>query len=342
VDASDGMSSGAGDGNGGSAGGMDGGTSGADAGSDSASGGTSGGMDGGGIEQEVASQPECWLRAAALAPEVAGSLPARGERVAVAGCGTSWFIAQSYAAAREAAGYGETDAFAASEFPAGRRYDRILALSRSGTTTEILDLLARVGRAVPTVAVTADASSPIAAAADAVIELDFADERSVVQTRFATSELALLRARLGQDLTPVAEAARRVLAEPLPAQLIEARQFTFLGTGWTCGLASEAALKLREAAGLWTEAYPAMEYRHGPVAVTGPGSVVWLFGPAPDGLAGEITAAGGLVWQSDEDPMAELVRVHRLAVVAARARGLDPDRPRNLSRSVILDTARQG
>jgi len=324
-----------------------GGISGADGGSGSSASGAdggeiSGGMNGGGIEPEVASQPECWLRAAALAPEVAGSLPARGERVAVAGCGTSWFIAQSYAAAREAAGHGETDAFAASEFPAGRRYDRILALSRSGTTTEILDLLARAGRTAPTVAITADPGSPVAAAADAVVALDFADERSVVQTRFATSELALLRAHLGEDLAPVARAACRVLAAPLPAQMIEARQFTFLGTGWTCGLASEAALKLREAAGLWTEAYPAMEYRHGPIAVTGPGSVVWLFGPPPDGLAREIAATGGLVWQSEEEPMAELVRVHRLAAVAARARGLDPDRPRNLSRSVILDTARPG
>jgi fructoselysine-6-P-deglycase FrlB-like protein len=296
----------------------------------------------GSIEAEVASQPECWLRAAGLAGEIAEILPARGERVAVAGCGTSWFIAQSYAAAREAAGHGETDAFAASEFPAGRRYDRIVALSRSGTTTEILDLLARVGRTAPTVAITADASSPVAAACDAVVTLDFADERSVVQTRFATSELALLRAHLGEDLAPVAAAARRVLAAPLPAQMIEARQFTFLGTGWTCGLASEAALKLREAAGLWTEAYPAMEYRHGPIAVTRPGSVVWLFGPVPDGLAREIAVAGGLVWQSQEDPLAELVRVHRLAAVAARARGLDPDRPRNLSRSVILDTVRPG
>jgi fructoselysine-6-P-deglycase FrlB-like protein len=305
-------------------------------------GGASGSADARSIEPEVASQPECWLRAAGLAAEVAGILPARGERVAVAGCGTSWFIAQSYAAAREAAGHGETDAFAASEFPVGRRYDRILVLSRSGTTTEILDLLARASRTIPTVAITADVRSPVAAAADGVVTLDFADERSVVQTRFATSELALLRANLGQDLAPVAGAARRVLAAPLPAQLTQARQFTFLGTGWTCGLASEAALKLREAAGLWTEAYPAMEYRHGPVAVTEPGSVVWLFGPAPDGLAREIAAAGGLAWQSREDPMAELVWVHRLAAVAARARGLDPDRPRNLSRSVILDTARPG
>ena len=292
-----------------------------------------------GIDAEIASQPGCWLRAAGLAADLAGVLPVRGERVAVAGCGTSWYIGQAYAAAREASGQGETDAFAASEFPAGRRYDRVVILSRSGTTTEIIDLLDRVGSAIPTVAVTAAPGSPVADAAQQVIALDFADEQSVVQTRFATTELALLRAHLGQDIAPVAAAGQRVLAGPLPGGLTTGRQFTFLGTGWTCGLASEAALKLREAAGMWTESYPAMEYRHGPVAVTGPGSVVWLFGSAPGGLAGEISAAGGLAWQTGEDPMAELVRVHRLAVAAARARGLDPGQPRNLTRSVILGQA---
>lgn len=290
-------------------------------------------------ESEIASQPECWRRAVALLPEVAGLLPVTGERVAVVGCGTSWFIAQSYAAAREAAGQGETDAFAASEMPAGRRYDRLVALSRSGTTTEILRLLAAIGGAQPTVAITADADTPIAVAAGTVIALEFADEESVVQTRFATTELALLLAHLGTDIEPVARSAERVLAEPLPALLTGGRQYTFLGTGWTCGLASEAALKLREAAGMWSEAYPAMEFRHGPIAVTGPGSVVWMLGQAPDGLAGQVEAAGGLMWQTSEHPLAELVRAHRVAVAVARAAGLDPDRPRNLTRSVILDGA---
>jgi len=290
----------------------------------------------GSIDAEVASQPACWLRAAGLAASLTGVLPAPGERVAVTGCGTSWFIAQSYAALREAAGQGETDAFAASEMPVRRRYDRVMVLSRSGTTTEILQLLDRLPGAVPTVAITADPRTPVAAAAGAVIALDFADERSVVQTRFATTELALLRAHLGHDLAEVARDGEAALAAPLPGALTAARQFTFLGTGWTCGLANEAALKLREAAGLWTESYPAMEYRHGPIAVTGPGSVVWLLGPAPDGLAAEVAAAGGVALQSSGDPMAELVLVQRLAAALARARGLDPDRPRNLNRSVIL------
>ena len=290
----------------------------------------------GSTEAEIASQPACWLRAAGLAQAVAGVLPAHGERVAVVGCGTSWFIGQSYAALREASGHGETDAFAASEMPEGRRYDRVVALSRSGTTTEILQLLAQLDGTMPILAITASAQTPVAAAADAVIALDFADELSVVQTRFATTELALLRASLGQDMTPVARTAEEILASPLPEVLTTARQFTFLGTGWTVGLASEAALKLREAAGMWTESYPAMEYRHGPAAVTGPGSVVWLLGPPPDGLDAEVRAAGGIPWHSDEDPLAELVRVQLLAATVARARGLDPDRPRNLARSVIL------
>jgi fructoselysine-6-P-deglycase FrlB-like protein len=289
-------------------------------------------------ELEVTSQPACWRRAEELAAQVAGLLPASGERVAVAGCGTSWFMAQAYAAAREAAGHGETDAFAASEMPLGRRYDRLVVLSRSGTTTELVRLLTRLRGKISTLAITAHADTPVATTADAVIHLSFADEKSVVQTRFATTELALLRTHLGHDIWPVAAAAERVLNEPIPAAMMTAHQFTFLGTGWTCGIANEAALKLREAAGMWTEAYPAMEYRHGPAAVTGPGSVVWLFGPVPPGLADEIAAVGGVAWQGREDPLAELVRAQLLATTVARARGLEPDRPRNLARSVILTT----
>src|SRR5262245_40419037 len=90
------------------------------------------------VDEEIASQPRCWQRAAELAAVSAMVLPRRGHRVAAAGCGTSWFIAQAYAVLREEAGHGETDAYAASQFPSGRHYDRIVAITRSGTTTEVL------------------------------------------------------------------------------------------------------------------------------------------------------------------------------------------------------------
>ena len=287
------------------------------------------------VTAEIASQPECWERAASLAPGAQG-LPKPGERVAVVGCGTSWFIAASYAALRESAGQGETDAFAASEFPDGRAYDRVVAITRSGTTTEVLALLAGLRGRIPTTAITGDPETPVLAAADNVIVLEFADEKSVVQTRFATTALALLRAHLGEDLTPAIADAHTALAEPLTPELLGAEQFTFLGTGWTIGLATEAGLKLREAACAWTESYPAMEYRHGPISITGPNRVAWAFGDLPEGLEAQIAETGGLLAHSALDPMADLVRVQRLAVAIAEARGLDPDQPRHLTRSVIL------
>ncbi|GAA3444085.1 SIS domain-containing protein [Planomonospora venezuelensis] len=284
---------------------------------------------------EIASQPDCWRRAAGAVPS--GALPRPGERVAVVGCGTSWFVAQAYAALRERAGHGETDAFAASEAPVGRPYDRILALTRSGTTTEVLELL-RSTR-TRTTAITADPDTPVTTLADEVVVLDFADEKSVVQTRFATTQLALLRAHLGEDLTGAVADAERALAEPLSPDLLAAEQFTFLGRGWSYGLALEAGLKMREACRAWTEAYPAMEYRHGPISIAGPGRITWMLGEAPSGLRGEVEATGGAFLESGLDPMAELVKVQRLAVARALARGLDPDEPLHLSRSVILSSS---
>lgn len=215
-----------------------------------------------------------------------------GERVAVVGCGTSYFMAQAYAALREGTGGGETDAFAASEFPHGRAYDRILALTRSGTTTEVLDLLERTRGRTRTTAITADPDTPVITVADDVVVLDYADERSVVQTRFATTALTLLRAHLGRHPETAVADARTALADDLPEGLVASSQFTFLGRGWTVGLANEAALKMREASLSWTEAYPAMEYRHGPISVTTTGTATWMFGEAPEGLAEQVRATG--------------------------------------------------
>ncbi|MFF8538103.1 SIS domain-containing protein [Streptomyces sp. SAS_267] len=288
------------------------------------------------VEDELSSQPECWIRAADEAATHEAALPAAGERVAIVGCGTSFFMAQAAAVLREESGQGETDAFAASEFPAGRSYDRVVALTRSGTTTEVLDLLGRLRGHTRTTAVTADPHTPVMTSADDVVVLDFADERSVVQTRFATTALTLLRAHLGLHGETVVADARTALGAPLPEGLVDCSQFTFLGRGWTVGLANEAGLKMREASLAWTEAYPAMEYRHGPISITTHGTATWMLGEAPDGLAEQVRGTGGLWVDGGLDPLAELVRAQRLAVAVAAARGLDPDRPRHLTRSVVL------
>ena len=287
-------------------------------------------------ETELRSQPETWRRALEALPAEQDKLPRPGERVLVIGCGTSWFMAMAYAALREAAGQGVTDAVTATEVSAARSYDRIVALSRSGTTTEIIDVLSATD--TPSVLITAVGQGPAAQHASAEVVLDFADETSVVQTRFATTTLVLLRASLGEDLSAAIADAEAVLSAEPEAALIAADQVTFLGTGWAKGLADEAALKLREATQSWAEAYYAMEYRHGPIAIAEPGRVVSVFGPAPEGLSAQVEATGATWHAPGLDPLAQLVGAHLWAVRRAEMLGLDPDSPRHLSRAVHLQS----
>ena len=288
------------------------------------------------LADEIASQPECWAKAIEMAASAGPALPARGERVAVIGCGSSLNVARCYAALREAAGHGETDAFPASEVPVTRRYDRMVYVSRTGTTTEVLDALRQAPERARTTAVVADPGSPLVREAGRVVLLDFADERSVVSSRFITSSIVLLRAHLGADVRALPEAAARELARPLPPGLAERTEFTFLGRGWAAAVADEAALKLREASHTWAESYPALEYRHGPISVSDENTAVWALGDVPPGLLEDARRTGALVIASDADPLAELIGAQRLAAVLAERKGIDPDQPRALSRSVIL------
>jgi fructoselysine-6-P-deglycase FrlB-like protein len=290
------------------------------------------------MEAELRSQPETWATAAGLREEQS-LLPAAGERIAVVGCGTSWFMAQSYAVLRESAGHGVTDAFAASEAFVDRDYDAVVAITRSGTTTEVLELLDGLrssGNRARTVGIVGDPDTPLVSLVDVAIRLPFADEQSVVQTRFATTALALVRASLGHDLSPAIDQAAAAIEEDLDDELVTADQYSFLGAGWTVGLAHEAALKMREASQSWTESYPAKEYRHGPNAIAAPGRVTWMLGEAPAGLSGDLAVTGAHFEDRPIDGMADLVRAQRVALARARRAGLDPDSPRNLTRSVIL------
>ena len=292
-------------------------------------------MTGSHVLAEIASQPECWAKAMTTARDVEGLLPPSGARVALIGCGTSLHIATAAAAAREAAGHGETDAFPASEMPV-RRYDLVIALSRSGTTTEILQALGRLPDSVPTLGITADGSTPIADAADELVVLDYADEQSVVQTRFATSALTLLRTHVGHDLAPVIEETGAVLDQPVDPSLVDHPHYVFLARGWALGVAAEAALKVREAASAWSEVYPSLEYRHGPLSAAGDSSVIWMFGEPDASLVRDVSVTGAHVETSHRDPQVDLVRAQRVAVATASQRGLDPDHPRHLTRSVVL------
>lgn len=289
------------------------------------------------LAAEVATQPDDWVRAAAVAAEYRELLPAAGERVAVIGCGTSLFMARAVSAVREAAGQGLTDAWPASEVRA-REYDRYLVICRSGTTTEVIDALRALPAGAPRAVICSSPGTPVLDSADPIL-IDWADERSVVQTRFATTALAVLRWHLGEDLNPAIAQARAVLGEDPAISLAGVRgaaQISFVGMGFAAALADEAALKLRESCQSWAESYQAAEYRHGPISIAAPGRAVWGLGALPAGLGDEIARTGANFEHRAIDPMAELVRVHRLCLLRSAELGLDPDHPRGLSRSVVL------
>lgn len=284
------------------------------------------------VDEEISSQPDCWEQAVAMIDEVSDLMPRPGERVAYVGCGTAWNIAEALAWLREDAGQGRSDGFVASEFPFRREYDRVVVLSRSGDTLDVVALLHELDGRFPTLAFVGVEGSTIGELCDEQICLPFADEAGYAQTRFATSVLAMHRAWLGEDMAPVIAQAREALQERLREEHVDAEQVTFLGTGWTFWLAREAALKFRESSASWAEAYPMLEYRRGPITVAEPGRMVWVFGEAPTGLGELILDTGATLVESARDPQAELVVTQRLALGRAMKLGLNPDRPRYLSK----------
>jgi len=155
---------------------------------------------GGQTWDEIATQPQSWERAQAQADGELSGYPADGERVLIMGCGTSYYAAIAWAWIREQAGHGVTDAVIASEFTSPtRQYDRVIAISRSGTSVDLVEALERLDSAVPLTAVLGDLDTPIGVRATDIIDLSYADETSVVQTRFPTTLLALVRARHGES-----------------------------------------------------------------------------------------------------------------------------------------------
>jgi fructoselysine-6-P-deglycase FrlB-like protein len=289
-------------------------------------------------EREIRSQPEVWQRVLDSAGSLTALLPGPGKRVLAVGCGSSYYVLDSYARRRQQLGLGTTRAAIATELEDFDDYDAAVVLSRSGTTSDLLTVARELSARMPTVGVTGTPGSPITEVVHNTVLLDFADERSVVQTRYATSALTLLRASLKDaavEQLPAAAAA--ALAEPLPFNPENYDHLVFLGRGWGRGLAEEAALKCREAARLWTESYATLEYRHGPIACAGPRSLVWALTPPPADVIAAVEATGATLRIATGDPQAELVRVHRTAVAYARLRGLECDTPEHLSRSVVVE-----
>jgi glucosamine 6-phosphate synthetase-like amidotransferase/phosphosugar isomerase protein len=64
--------------------------------------------------------------------------------------------------------------------------------------------------------------------------------------------------------------------------------------------------------------------------------VVWPLEPLDTDLERDVAETGATIVRNGLHPLAELVAIQRLAIALAERKGLDPDHPRHLSRSVVL------
>jgi glucosamine--fructose-6-phosphate aminotransferase (isomerizing) len=247
-----------------------------------------------------------------------------------------------------------------------------VGVSQSGKTPEITDTLERVRAAGATaVAVTNDAGSPLAAIADATIDLGAGPEEAVPATKTVTAQLAafaILADALGEapwpdaawDAVPRAQAevlADDAAAEAAGAAIARSSSHVQLGRGFLFAVALEGALKVAETTGLASQGFSVADFLHGPVAIARPGtSAVAYAEPGPvaqdvreaaararEGGA-ELIAVGEEAGPADLRvampagvpealaPLVHVVRAQQLALHATLALGRDPDRPQGLTK----------
>jgi glutamine---fructose-6-phosphate transaminase (isomerizing) len=245
----------------------------------------------------------------------------------------------------------------------------VIGISQSGASPDVVSVVAEGARqGAMTVAVTNDATSPLAAAAGHVLDLGAGEERSVAATKTYTASLAAIAALAAEgDPALAGEVAR--LPEAIEMQLaltgdaaaaVDAatgwQRLTVVGRGAHYATAFEAALKVRELAGIVAEAYSPADLLHGPIATTGPGQPLLAIvphGPTEAsmrelvGTARERGADVAVIGHDATlgDPFLELVDVPEwlgpivaivpaqlLAVGLAERRAVDVDAPFGLSK----------
>ena len=244
-----------------------------------------------------------------------------------------------------------------------------VAFSQSGQSPDLVGPLQWMGaQGARTLAFVNDAASPLARAAQQAVALHAGPELSVAATKSFICQMAA-GASLVAAWQPDADFSRALAALPADLQnawaqdwsagvaaLRDAERLFVIGRGTGLAVAMEAALKFKEVCGLHAEAYSGAEVQHGPMALVQPGFPMLVLaprGPAQAGLlelASQMRERGARVLlaappgtpgaelplrptgHAELDPLSAVQSFYSLVEALARARGLDPDRPRHLNK----------
>ena len=161
----------------------------------------------------------------------------------------------------------------------------VIGVSQSGASPDVVSVV-ELGRhqGAITVAITNDPSSPLAAAAEHVVDLSAGAERAVAATKTYTAELValamLVTALDGSAEAPAATGALDAIpdrigdalaAEPevrrIVADQVAVDRCIVLGRGYQYATAREWALKLKELAYVLADPYSSADFLHGPLAL---------------------------------------------------------------------------
>lgn len=246
----------------------------------------------------------------------------------------------------------------------------VIGISQSGRSVDVTEVLAEARKqGALTMAITNDPNSPMAGCSHHVLPLAAGPELSVAATKTFTSSLAMLAAlvagwgraaALTRALPRLPDAAASALECEAAIRSLAKRRarrdpWVVTTRGYMLGVGDEAALKLKETAYAAAESVSAAALLHGPIAALDRKSTVLLLLPPGKSRAGLVDlrdrlrerSVTTLTFTFDGDPgdvavhtglpepLAPIVAspaVHLFAYHLSVARGLNPDRPRGLSK----------
>ncbi len=249
---------------------------------------------------EIESQPSVWqqclqdLQAKDLQRLAAGHPPGGDLEWVFIGCGTSFYLAQAASASFTSLLHTATRAVPASEallnpelvFPLGAKSYYPVLISRSGHTSEVLNVAEFLNRQkVPFLAVTCDGRE-LVRMTDRVLKLNVEEESTVMTSSFTSMLLGLqlVAATLANNLDFI-EALQQLpqhLVRLLDTYHEDVAQFArqpfenivILGQGPLYPIASESALKVMESSSTFAQFFHTLEFRHGPKSIAGPSTLI--------------------------------------------------------------------
>ncbi|MHA1260632.1 MAG: glutamine--fructose-6-phosphate transaminase (isomerizing) [Candidatus Freyarchaeota archaeon] len=232
-----------------------------------------------------------------------------------------------------------------------------------GSTVSRLSDLTLYTQAGPEIGVAATKTFIVQLASLALISLKLGDIRGHLNS----SEAVQLREELFQTPKIVEKTIKKQenVIKGVAHEYAYNHNFLFLGRGISTTTAMEGSLKLKEIAYIHSEAYPAGESKHGPIALIEPGFPVVFITPPDEtrkkiiGNIMEMKAREAAIISVAEEkdneietlsdktisvppippifsPITYVVPLQLFAYYAATKRGYDPDKPRNLAKSVTV------